>query len=102
MSEYEEHSGDAIKCPYCGHVDIDSWEWDEDDTYECERCHMPSDLRVGTSVTYTTMPSVELLEDEIEDLERRVQRGEVWPGSLALPERIARLNTVIAKLEGAK
>jgi|GEM_PF-4767736 len=78
MSEYEEHSGDAIKCPYCGHVNTDSWEWDEECTYECERCLMSSDLRVETFVTYTTTPSAELLEDQLEDLERRISEGEPW------------------------
>jgi len=97
MSEYEEHSGDEIRCPYCGIVNTDSWEHDRERTYECESCWIPSKLEVDTAITYTTTPSAKLIQDEIEDLERRLQGGAVWPS-----ERIARLKAVIATLEEAE
>lgn len=97
----EEQKGESLTCPYCGHVNTDPWEWDEECSYDCEKCLMSSDLRVETSVVYITSPSVELLEDEIEDMERRIRTGETYLDTCTYPELIARARAVLAKLEGA-
>jgi hypothetical protein len=100
MSEYEEHSGDEIKCPYCGVVNTDSWEHDSERIYECENCWIPSKLEVDISVTYTTTPFAEILEDEIEDLEKRLREGKPSGNTeLIYAERIAKLKATLAKLE---
>ena len=49
-----EYTYDAV-CPYCGHVDKDSWELTEDDdeTY-CVSCEREYSYERNVSITYTT------------------------------------------------
>lgn len=43
-----------IICPYCGHEETDSWEWNKDHTYECGECGKKSDLTVDYTIEYST------------------------------------------------
>lgn len=52
---------EAITCPWCGYVDTDSWEFDDeyDDKYECLRCGKPFVLEKLVEVTYTSRRRIE-------------------------------------------
>ena len=43
-----------ITCPWCGYVEMDSWEADNEDSHDCENCgHKYSHTR-NIEVTYST------------------------------------------------
>jgi len=44
----------SIMCPYCGDVDSDSWEHNDDNEYTCQSCNKTSDLSVEYTPNYTT------------------------------------------------
>lgn len=53
---------DEITCPHCGHVHIDSWEWDSgngmgaegDGEEDCAACDEPMIVSRHVTVTYST------------------------------------------------
>ena len=55
IDELDTWREDRIKCPYCGYIEGDSWEFGKDSTeYECPSCEKKSDLEVEIEVLYTT------------------------------------------------
>lgn len=51
----KEEVGDFIKCPACGYVDNDSWEFgSESGETNCEDCEIELEVEVYISVAYTT------------------------------------------------
>jgi transcription elongation factor Elf1 len=58
-SEY----GDDPKCPYCGHVHRDSWEWGDafngGSTAECDECGREFRAVRNVSVSWRTLPMME-------------------------------------------
>lgn len=51
---------DNIKCPYCGYVDYDSWEYNLDDGREeeiiCPNCEEAFNVIANFSITYDSFP----------------------------------------------
>lgn len=47
---------DEIICPWCGHAEMDSWEYKEYDGHEinCGECEKPMKLSVDFEVRYST------------------------------------------------
>jgi len=52
VNEFEQH----IICPYCGHVDYDSFERSDEDTVECPVCGGTIHYERVVTVEYTTEP----------------------------------------------
>ena len=52
----EQWETDYIVCPYCGYVDMDSWEIDEGhyDEFECPSCEEVFEVECEYRVTYTS------------------------------------------------
>ena len=54
---------DNIVCPYCGHVDSDSWEVfdisEESKTIDCNSCGKEFFVNQNISVSYTSKPLAE-------------------------------------------
>lgn len=44
----------SITCPYCGSVDINSWETSENGNYCCGDCDNDYALEIDVTVTYST------------------------------------------------
>lgn len=44
---------DEITCPYCGHVQMDSWESTERE-YDCAHCEKPYNVQIFSERKYTT------------------------------------------------
>lgn len=44
---------DKVTCPYCGHKETDSWEY-EDGEYECGTCGRSYVVELSVTVTYST------------------------------------------------
>lgn len=59
--ENEQWHKDEITCPWCGHEETDSWEFDGeyDDEYECEHCGRPFVLERVVDITYTSKRRIE-------------------------------------------
>jgi len=54
-----EHTDEAT-CPYCGHVEQDSWELGEGDTWNtCNACGATYDVCVSVDISYTTRKQTE-------------------------------------------
>lgn len=55
IHDFMHCSQDEIVCCYCGHRNIDSWEYTEDNTeYTCGACEKTMELEVYISVLYST------------------------------------------------
>jgi hypothetical protein len=55
MSQIDHEHTTSIVCPYCGHENSDSWEYQEDeDDVDCGSCDKSFSLAVHHSTTYTT------------------------------------------------
>jgi len=58
MAEIDHECTEFIVCPYCGHVHVDSWEWNGDDERErdgeCEACGKPFRWTRHVSIKYST------------------------------------------------
>lgn len=59
--ENEQWHQDEITCPWCGYVETDSWEFDDeyDDEYECLNCGKPFILEKLVEITYTSKRRIE-------------------------------------------
>ena len=59
--ENEQSGKDAITCPWCGHSDPDSWEFEGeyDDEYECSHCGKPFTVERIVDITYTSKRRIE-------------------------------------------
>ena len=59
--ENEQPNKEAITCPWCGHEESDSWEFEGeyDDAHECTECGKKFILEVLTEVTYTSRRRIE-------------------------------------------
>lgn len=44
-------------CPHCGHRVRDSWELDEDGTYDCGECGEEFNYTKNITITYSTSKS---------------------------------------------
>lgn len=54
MSDEIDHEyTDFVVCPWCGHVHLDSQEFD-DGSNTCHECDKEFSLRIDQTVTYTT------------------------------------------------
>ncbi len=54
-NEYSTYAEINIKCPWCGTVDDDSWEYKESDAeIDCGYCENSFSMELEVSVTYTT------------------------------------------------
>lgn len=51
---------DHIKCPYCGYVNYDSWEYclddDREEEIECPNCEEDFNVVANFSITYSSFP----------------------------------------------
>lgn len=43
-----------ITCPYCGHVPMDSWEWDDNGEEECSKCGNTYTFERIVTIEYST------------------------------------------------
>jgi DNA-directed RNA polymerase subunit RPC12/RpoP len=44
-----------IVCPYCGHIDNDSWEYTESGEVFCGECHKEFYMERCVDIKYTTL-----------------------------------------------
>lgn len=76
-NSHETMNEDEIICPYCGHRDSNSWEYDEGDyMLHCENCEKEFYVNAEVEILYSTSPTVKniieiidknkLIEDEYE------------------------------------
>lgn len=57
MDELDCWHEDYAICPYCGHKDMDSWEYQEGETVtKCPECGKEFTVEVDLFVMYTTTP----------------------------------------------
>ena len=54
MSDGSTHSNNDIECPWCGHVNRDSYELPDDGEGTCGSCEQPIRWSRCIAVTYTT------------------------------------------------
>ena len=54
----ETHEHDVIKCPWCGHIDRDAWERDDEGQDECGKCGKAFEWTRHATVTYTARPVI--------------------------------------------
>jgi len=63
---------EGIKCPWCGHIERDSWEMNHEsqDETECGRCELPITYIANVSVTWESFKgdTSEIPRDELEGL----------------------------------
>ena len=52
--EWDTHYTDLVACPYCGFIDKDSWEIDEEGEWYCNSCGKRMFVSIHTSVKYST------------------------------------------------
>lgn len=53
--EFATFGTDEMVCPYCGHINGDSWEYHEDDgDADCGECSKRFDYSRHVSITYNT------------------------------------------------
>lgn len=60
-TEFTDHP----TCPYCGHVDRDAWEWDDNGEdfkdHECVSCGFLFDAQKHVTVRWSTKPLVQVV-----------------------------------------
>ena len=57
MTQVEYSHEDDIICPYCGHAEMDSWEFgDSSGPHECSACGVTCYVVTDVSVTYSSRP----------------------------------------------
>jgi hypothetical protein len=59
MAEIDHEYTNEVVCPYCGYVENDSWECDDDGEMECGSCEKPFDMTRHKSVSYSTFKKEE-------------------------------------------
>ena len=52
--EFDTDYTDLITCPYCGHVDRDSWEIGEEGEWDCGSCGETMFVSIYETVSYST------------------------------------------------
>jgi DNA-directed RNA polymerase subunit RPC12/RpoP len=52
--EFDTDYTNLITCPYCGYVDIDSWEIPEEGEWDCDSCGKRIWISIHTSISYST------------------------------------------------
>lgn len=52
----ETYERDVVKCPWCGHIHGDAWEFDNEGETECYKCEKPFEWTRHMTVSYTARP----------------------------------------------
>lgn len=55
IDEDEIFQSDEITCPYCGHIESDSWECSDEDTNICDTCGSEYYYQRVVEVSYTSI-----------------------------------------------
>lgn len=52
--EFDTDFTDEVVCPWCGYEHGDSWEFSDEQRYDCDECKRPFHLSRDIEVTYST------------------------------------------------
>lgn len=65
-------------CPYCDSMFQDSWDFDEDESVECDECGKLFELEVEIETTYTTYSNCSLNGEEHDWVVDKYMTSPTW------------------------